>query len=89
MAWKTGCVYEWRHHFHMAQELGVPEAEILSLAEPMYDSWAPPLNVFTSLSKVWYEKPVNASRFSAGATFPACRGGAIFCTYAASGCSAS
>lgn len=39
VAWRVGCVYEWGHHFHMAQELGITEAQILSIAEERHPSW--------------------------------------------------
>ncbi len=41
VAWKMGCVYEWGHHVPMATELGVSDAEVRSLAEPVSDEWSP------------------------------------------------
>lgn len=39
VAWRTGCVYEWAHHAHMAAELGIPEAEVERLAVTDLTGW--------------------------------------------------
>jgi 4-carboxymuconolactone decarboxylase len=39
VAWRLGCVYEWGHHFQIAQALGLNETDILSVAQQYSDRW--------------------------------------------------
>ncbi len=50
VAWRLGCVYEWGHHSHMAQQAGVGVEEIASIAEEVDCGWSPELRLLMQVT---------------------------------------
>ena len=39
--WRTGCLYEWTHHVHLARKSGVPDADIAALGSEHTEYFPP------------------------------------------------
>ncbi|GAB4564147.1 MAG: hypothetical protein Tsb0020_13960 [Haliangiales bacterium] len=48
VAYRMGCIYEWGHHSHFADQLGISAADVCALAEPVFVSGDERLSAFVA-----------------------------------------